>query len=106
MEEERKGWECQVCLVDIDPGHMGILECGHIFHPQCLNGYLKAQIQSNELDMRCPEEKCKKKMPPQDICSYIDGTLRDKYEKFMFNKYVENNSSMSWCPTAGCTAVF
>jgi hypothetical protein len=39
--------------------------------------------------------------------TYIDGELKEKYLKFTFNKYVESNTgSVSWCPTAGCTAVF
>jgi len=39
--------------------------------------------------------------------NYIDGELREKYEKFSFNKFIEGNvSNFSWCPTAGCSAVF
>ena len=63
-------------MTDIDPSFMGVLECGHIFHPECLNGYLKAQIESNNLDIRCPMETCKKHMPTSDIYQFIDGDLR------------------------------
>ena len=54
-EEEAEGWECPICICEIDPAFMGILECGHIFHPECLNSYLQAQIEGNELDIKCPQ---------------------------------------------------
>jgi hypothetical protein len=42
-----------------------------------------------------------------DIYPYIDGDLKQKYENFSFNKFVEkNNTSTAWCPTAGCPAAF
>ena len=28
-----QGWDCLVCECEIDRENIGILECGHIFHP-------------------------------------------------------------------------
>lgn len=30
---ESQGWECPVCMTEIDRDKFGILECSHIFHP-------------------------------------------------------------------------
>lgn len=52
-------------------------------------------------------EGCGRKLGVTDIYGYIEGDLKEKYQKFSFNKFVEqNNSSTAWCPTAGCPAVF
>jgi hypothetical protein len=60
----------------MDKAHFGILDCGHLFHPECINGHLKSSIESNQIDIKCPMEDCGKFMVVNDIMSYIDGELR------------------------------
>jgi glucosamine 6-phosphate synthetase-like amidotransferase/phosphosugar isomerase protein len=75
-EAESQGWECQVCYTEIDRDKLGLLECGHIFHPECINAYLKSKIESNEVEISCPMEGCPKHLDVGDIYGFIDGELK------------------------------
>ena len=44
-EADAEGWECPVCICEIDRSNFGILECSHIFHPECISSYLKTKIE-------------------------------------------------------------
>ena len=101
-----EGWECPVCISDIDRDDIGILECGHLFHPECIQAYLKQKIENNEMKIECPMEECSLVLDPQDIFKYVDQTLKDRFERFTFNNFVEDNDLVSWCPTINCPAVF
>lgn len=46
-QAEKQGWQCQVCFTEIERNNLGLLECGHIFHPECINAYLKTKIEAN-----------------------------------------------------------
>ena len=52
-------------------------------------------------------EECKSYLTVNDVEAYVDADLMEKYYNFSLNKYVESGNNMtSWCPTAGCSAVF
>ena len=68
-----------MCISEIDRDAFGLLECGHIFHPECINGYLKAKIESNEVHIHCPMEGCGKRLSVSDIYNFTDGILREKF---------------------------
>lgn len=54
----------------------------------------------------CPLEGCGKILDTSDVYQYADPDLKAKFDKFSFNKFVEKDGSTTWCPTAGCSAVF
>ncbi len=76
---EGQGWECPVCMTDIDRDRFGILECSHIFHPECIGAYLKAKIEEGETDILCPMEGCKTVLDVGDIYQYSDPDLKEKF---------------------------
>lgn len=47
-----------------------------------------------------------KEISLDDMQEYIDKELRDKYYEFSLHLYVDQNSTMCWCPTPGCSAIF
>lgn len=56
--------------------------------------------------MVCPEEGCGKDIPAYDIEEYIEKETVKKYLEFSLHEFVDKNKETSWCPTAGCSAIF
>ncbi len=100
--------ECQICLVDIEFEDMAPLSnCRHIYHRQCIHEHIKAAILSNNVEISCPSEDCTRKLSTNDVETYVEGEILEKFYQFSLNKYVESADNMtSWCPTPGCSAVF
>ena len=104
--KDNQAIECQICLEEIPYSDMGTLECGHIFHRQCIREHIAALVNEKKVDIDCPAG-CGGKLTVADVHEFIDGDLRVKYEKFSFDVYVgKNQADSSWCPTPGCTAAF
>ena len=38
---------------------MGVLNCRHIFHPQCIASYLQSKIETNQVELECPMDGCR-----------------------------------------------
>ena len=52
-------------------------------------------------------EDCGKVLETRDIFEHVNEELKEKYERFTFNKFVEKQgSTTAWCPTPGCPAAF
>mmetsp|Transcript_6232 Transcript_6232/g.6987 ORF Transcript_6232/g.6987 Transcript_6232/m.6987 type:complete len:96 (+) Transcript_6232:550-837(+) len=66
-EEEKNKPECKICLEKVDFKDINILECGHIYHPICMNFYIKALIEEKNFPICCPEPECKQALIDEDI---------------------------------------
>ena len=50
-----KGKACPICLEDFTPAHAALgAECGHIFHPSCLNEWCESAYRSGGREPNCP----------------------------------------------------
>ena len=86
---------------------MGIVNCMHVFHKECISLSIKAKIKNNELEILCPMDDCLKKLSVEDMHTFLDKSLITKYYELTFKEYVSlNHKDTSWCPTPNCNAVF
>ena len=51
---EQEQQRCDLCASAIGAGLCITTGCGHLFHPDCLEGYVKQLIQKGVPNMRCP----------------------------------------------------
>ena len=43
---------------------------------------------ANKVDINCPMEECKNGLSVNDVETYIEGEVLDKFYQFSLNKYV------------------
>jgi hypothetical protein len=49
---------CEICYVNLFEGVVETLECGHIFHKNCLAETFRLSIANKTFPLRCPGEEC------------------------------------------------
>ncbi|GAB5355954.1 hypothetical protein AAMO2058_000249300 [Amorphochlora amoebiformis] len=105
---------CKVCWDDILPDIYTLINesdkstklkpaCGHMFHKECISGYLASKINDGlVLDIECIEPDCKRKITSEEIRSIVDSKLYDKYLHFKQQKELSLDPTVSWCPNPKC----
>ncbi|CAI2368084.1 unnamed protein product [Moneuplotes crassus] len=85
---------------------LALIECGHMFHTECLQVYIKLQIDSKLLPVKCPLQECRKQIPDTEIRSLIELEFHQKLERFQLELFVEQNSTFyHFCPSPDCINV-
>jgi hypothetical protein len=78
-----------------------------MYHRECFEAYSREKIATKNFPLRCPNGDCNIELLPEEVNEYLSKELREKYDEFVFQNYVEKNmGDTSWCPTPGCQAVF
>ncbi|CAI2368086.1 unnamed protein product [Moneuplotes crassus] len=99
--------ECPICLSQIKTEDLCSVECGHIFHTECMETYIRLLIGSKSLPIKCPLQDCRKLIPDSDLRSIIEPELFERMQRFQLELFVEQNSVFyHFCPTPDCTNVF
>ena len=98
--------ECKICFEKIDFKDIICLEWSHIYHPECMNSYIKSKIDSKSFPISCPEPGWEKNLIEDDIRPFWDDDLYNKYLNFQFNNYIESNNCFIHCPTADWEYIF
>ncbi len=94
--------ECTICLCDIEET-ISIETCNHNFCKECIEEFIKTQIDNGITTINCPYSNCKISISPKQIISLIDKSRKDKYESFSINGLFElNKDLLTWCLTPGC----
>lgn len=112
MEQERPVVEedvlCKICLEAIPADEYLPLEsCGDLFHPICINTYLKTQTDNRQFPLLCPLPECKVEISMIDISERLTPEDFAKFEEYSFNHFVQRNlDDMTCCPTPNCRYVF
>jgi len=76
--------------------------CEHIFHQECLEQYLKTQIEDSKFPIKCPIPECNQEIGDHDLKDILPEELYSKFNEFTLNQAVQKQSDMCWCPTADC----
>lgn len=110
-EDKQAGEEeevpCEICYVNLFEAAVETLECGHIFHKNCLVESFKNNISTNAFPIRCPSDDCKREASEGDLRVILSREMFDKYQKHTLKAYAdEHGDSISWCPTANCGYMF
>ncbi|KAK9087918.1 hypothetical protein Syun_030312 [Stephania yunnanensis] len=83
--------------------HVGILSAmhaGQVF----LSGYISTSINDGPgcLMLRCPDPSCGAAVGQEMINKHAVDEDRQKYSRYHFRSYVEDNKKTKWCPAPGC----
>ena len=99
-------FECSICLDSHEVYETVFLgNCNHTFCGACMFGYCKTKIIEADLDIKCPDKKCQKKLDYREIKNLIslDKELDEKYEDFLYLKELESLDDIVWCPIEHCS---
>ena len=97
--------ECPLCLNECTLEMFPLLRnCHHLFCIDCLQTYVKIEIQEGRVNLRCPQ--CTEFMHPNDIETLIgdkNSNLLTLYESLMLRRLLAIDPDTRWCPGPNCT---
>lgn len=85
---------------------MFLSSCQHFYHKECLQSYLKWQLDTASIPFICPDASCKQEISERNINELLSKKEKEKYEYMTLSKAADQNKDTSWCPTAGCNNMF
>jgi len=96
---------CLICLEDLPDAETFALSCGHRYCKDCWQGYLNVKIGDGPscIYSRCPSPKCNAIVHEQAFKQLTPDTTYQRYIKYMFRSFVDDNPHVKWCPAPGCT---
>lgn len=108
-EEEAEGeFKCRVCLEAFmeNDGVFPLRGCEHVFHKECLQLYVKSQMDMGKCPAICPDAKCGKELNEDDLKQLLNKDDLEKYHTLAFRRALEIQPDISWCPTVNCNYAF
>ncbi|CAI2368115.1 unnamed protein product [Moneuplotes crassus] len=106
-DSNRNFSDCPICYDSIEIKDLVLTECGHMYHAECFEMYIRSKVEVKAFPINCPSLGCMKKLPESDIREVCDEKLYQKYERFEFEHFVEQNPDLyHFCPTPDCQYVF
>lgn len=102
-----EGLDCSICFNQYDFKDLFFADaCGHMFCNGCMEDTVKSNIKHGETSVKCPSANC-----PYDLGYYeIKHLLRndkesiEKYERFLYEKSIEEMDDVVWCPIGHCNS--
>ena len=99
--------ECDVCLSDCDSSMMLNLHCGHFFCKVCMNGTIKQKVYDRQQVMFCLSDCCEDIITDDVVLDLLtEQQYRVKFQKLMFESYVQNKNYLGWWPGRDCNRIF
>lgn len=75
--------ECQICFENKD---LWLRPCCNMACClECMEAYVVGHVNEAHVYITCPSSSCKKAVERNEILSYLDNTLVNKYEKFLID---------------------
>ena len=95
---------CSVCYDEFPASKHTHVGCGHNFCATCWSGYLENAVSDGPsvLDLRCPQEGCKRRVPEPMAKRYLKKESAEKLDVFKWRSWVDDNPRVKWCTGAGC----
>ncbi|CAI2367656.1 unnamed protein product [Moneuplotes crassus] len=99
--------DCPICFSKIEMKNLAFIECGHMYHIECLQMYIKTQVDVKSFPIKCPLKECHARIPDFDVKEICEKDLYQKYERFQFESFIDSNSQFyHHCPTPDCSYIF
>jgi len=100
--------QCPICLVPKEKKEFTNLTCSHQFCTDCLLNYFKAKILTNQSDLICPNDACKKEINFYFLKASLPPELFEKYETLLLTQSIyknrnQNNEKAINCPECQTT---
>ncbi|TKY67742.1 E3 ubiquitin-protein ligase ARI7 [Spatholobus suberectus] len=99
---------CEICFDVASCDKVRSASCGHPYCILCWKRYVETSIDEGPdkcLKLRCPQPSCDVAVGGDMIHELASESKRNKYDRFLFRSYVENNKKMKWCPAPACEYV-
>jgi E3 ubiquitin-protein ligase RNF144 len=109
-QQALKHYTCTICLESLseyDPSPLSM--CEHVFHKECIVGYIKNEVAENKYPVKCPQNDCNKVVDEVDVKDFLgfeNIEVVNKFRQFSLKHALESQKDISWCPTADCTYAF
>ncbi|GAV69930.1 IBR domain-containing protein [Cephalotus follicularis] len=95
---------CGICFEFIPRNKITSAACGHPFCCTCWEGYISTSINGGPgcLTLRCPDPTCSAIVGQDMINKFASDEDKEKYSRYLFRSYIEDNRKTKWCPAPGC----
>ncbi|GAB6023925.1 hypothetical protein CHUAL_008656 [Chamberlinius hualienensis] len=95
--------ECPLCLSEKPSTSFPVLNtCCHRSCRECLQHYLKIEINESRVNIFCPE--CIEPLHPTDIRNILDDEITmNKYEEYTLRRLLAKDPDTRWCPAPDCS---
>ena len=109
QEEEEVKIECPICLEPLfSLQTLPFKNCIDIFHVECLDNYIKEEIEKRAFPIHCPNPECKAEIDISDIKFLLeeDAEMLAKFEASVLKSTLESNPDFLNCQTPDCPYMF
>ncbi|KAJ4807793.1 RING/U-box superfamily protein [Rhynchospora pubera] len=95
---------CGICFETLPSSNMRAAACGHHYCIDCWKGYIGGSIKDGPicLGLCCPEPSCNVSIDHRMIKEIASSEDHEKFVRFLYRSYVEDNRKIKWCPAPGC----
>ena len=96
---------CSSCYCNYSRKDMIGADCCHYLCTKCYENYLTESISQGveSIFTKCPFPECKILVPQDLFKTLVSQASFERYRKFIFNSFVDNQRDVKWCPATGCT---
>ncbi|RHY04741.1 hypothetical protein DYB28_009957 [Aphanomyces astaci] len=96
--------DCGVCGDTVNCTNVAIMGCGHGYCADCWAGYLQAKVEEGPccLLTTCLAYKCDEAVPDTMFRAVLEGPSLEQYTKWHLRSFVDQNGSITWCPSPNC----
>lgn len=94
---------CETCFEEVPPPQATTMDCGHTFCNDCWTQHFLVKIQEGQSRrIKCMAHNCKAicdEDAVRRLVSLKDPEAAGKFERFLLESYIEDNSKVKWCPS-------
>ncbi|GAA5943109.1 E3 ubiquitin-protein ligase HEL1 [Sporobolomyces koalae] len=98
-----RGFTCEVCYDDETKETLA-LNCDHRFCKACYSQYITSKVvdEGESRRIQCMANDCKVIVDEKSVELLVSPEVMTRYRKLLNRTYVDDNSSMAWCPAPNC----
>ncbi|GAA5881914.1 hypothetical protein JCM16303_003462 [Sporobolomyces ruberrimus] len=99
-----RGFTCEICYGDENTKETLALNCDHRFCKDCYSQYLTSKVvdEGESRRIQCMASDCKVIVDEKTVELLVSPELMSRYRTLLNRTYVDDNSSMTWCPAPNC----
>ncbi|KAJ1382974.1 Zinc finger, RING-type [Sesbania bispinosa] len=94
---------CEICIEDVPTNESTRMDCGHGFCNSCWIEHFIVKINEGQSKrIRCMAYKCYSicdEAVVRSLLSIKHSDMKEKYERFLLESYIEDNKRVKWCPS-------
>ncbi|GAA5912813.1 uncharacterized protein JCM6883_004838 [Sporobolomyces salmoneus] len=98
-----RGFTCEICY-DEETKETLAMNCDHRFCKECYSQYLTSKVvdEGESRRIQCMASDCKVIVDEKTVELLVSPEILKRYRTLLNRTYVDDNSSMTWCPAPNC----